>query len=245
MKKVLDALPANVFGEGRAVPVEREERIADAGMREGALVEKDGGLFTVSDGALVKPEWADKPKKVRQAASYVGVKKSVFDLINKTETLFENPETGLIEPDDIYLSGNVRKKLEMAEAGREDNPAYGKNVEALRKVQPERIGIDAIHARIGSSWVPAKVYEAFVKHLGFSSVSVEKARLEGEDAIRELPGKCRRVFELHLEGKKNDEIAKILGISVLTVKSHKQNAIHFLKERVGNLFLLFVYMNEL
>lgn len=320
LKKALDALPANVFGEGRAVPVEREERIADAGMREGALVEKDGGLFTVSDGALVKPEWADKPKKVRQAASYVGVKKSVFDLINamnsdaddagigklrdalnstydayvkdygpinkdgngfleddiefptvaaierlvsvpvtktyksgkrkgesyqvdekrvakadiftkrtifpfkeptsaeniqdaikisrifrtgidvgyignllgmspeatraellKTETLFENPETGLIEPDDIYLSGNVRKKLEMAEAGREDNPAYGKNVEALRKVQPERIGIDAIHARIGSSWVPAKVYEAFVKHLGFSSVSVEKARLEGED----------------------------------------------------------------
>lgn len=69
----------------------------------------------------------------------------------------------------------------MAEAGREDNPAYEKNVEALRKVQPERIGIDAIHARIGSSWVPAKVYEAFVKHLGFSSVSVEKARLEGED----------------------------------------------------------------
>ncbi len=320
LKKALDALPANVFGEGRAVPVEREERIADAGMREGALVEKDGGLFTVSDGALVKPEWDDKPKKVRQAASYVGVKKSVFDLINamnsdaddagigklrdalnsaydayvkdygpinkdgngfleddiefptvaaierlvsvpvtktyksgkrkgesyqvdekrvakadiftkrtifpfkeptsaeniqdaikicrifrtgidvgyignllgmspeaaraellKTETLFENPETGLIEPDDIYLSGNVRKKLEMAEAGREDNPAYGKNVEALRKVQPERIGIDAIHARIGSSWVPAKVYEAFVTHLGFSSVSVEKARLEGED----------------------------------------------------------------
>lgn len=320
LKKALDALPANVFGEGRAVPVEREERIADAGMREGALVEKDGGLFTVSDGALVKPEWADKPKKVRQAASYVGVKKSVFDLINamnsdaddagigklrdalnsaydayvkdygpinndgngfleddiefptvaaierlvsvpvtktyksgkrkgesyqvdekrvakadiftkrtifpfkeptsaeniqdaikicrifrtgidvgyignllgmspeaaraellKTETLFENPETGLIEPDDIYLSGNVRKKLEMAEAGREDNPAYEKNVETLRKVQPERIGIDAIHARIGSSWVPAKVYEAFVKHLGFSSVSVEKARLEGED----------------------------------------------------------------
>lgn len=320
LKKALDALPANVFGEGRAVPVEREERIADVGMREGALVEKDGGLFTVSDGALVKPEWADKPKKVRQAASYVGVKKSVFDLINamnsdaddagigklrdalnsaydayvkdygpinkdgngfleddiefptvaaierlvsvpvtktyksgkrkgesyqvdekrvakadiftkrtifpfkeptsaeniqdaikisrifrtgidvgyignllgmspeaaraellKTETLFENPETGLIEPDDIYLSGNVRKKLEMAEAGREDNPAYEKNVEALRKVQPERIGVDAIHARIGSSWVPAKVYEAFVKHLGFSSASVEKARLEGED----------------------------------------------------------------
>lgn len=64
-------------------------------------------------------------------------------------------------------------------------------------------------------------------------------------AIRELPEKCRRVFELHLEGRKNDEIAEILGISVLTVKSHKQNAIHFLKERMGNLFLLYLYMHEM
>jgi len=56
--------------------------------------------------------------------------------------------------------------------------------------------------------------------------------------VRELPEKCRKVFELHLEGKKNDEIAEILGISVLTVKSHKQNAIHILKEKMGSLFLL-------
>lgn len=61
-------------------------------------------------------------------------------------------------------------------------------------------------------------------------------------AIRELPEKCRGVFELHLEGKKNNEIAEILGISVLTVKSHKQNAIHFLKEKMENLFLLYMYV---
>lgn len=63
-------------------------------------------------------------------------------------------------------------------------------------------------------------------------------------AIRELPEKCQKVFELHLEGKKNDEIAEILGISVLTVKSHKQNAIHILKEKMGNLFLLYTYIYE-
>ena len=63
-------------------------------------------------------------------------------------------------------------------------------------------------------------------------------------AVRELPEKCQRVFELHLEGKKNDEIAEILGISVLTVKSHKQNAIHILKEKMGNLFLLYTYIYE-
>lgn len=63
-------------------------------------------------------------------------------------------------------------------------------------------------------------------------------------AIRELPEKCQKVFELHLEGKKNDEIAEILGISVLTVKSHKQNAIHILKKKMGNLFLLYTYIYE-
>lgn len=63
-------------------------------------------------------------------------------------------------------------------------------------------------------------------------------------AVRELPDKCRSVFELHLEGKKNNEIAEILGISVLTVKSHKQNAIHVLKEKLENLFLLYIYFYE-
>lgn len=63
--------------------------------------------------------------------------------------------------------------------------------------------------------------------------------------IKELPEKCRAVFELHLEGKKNDEIADLLGISVLTVKSHKQNALHVLKERMGNLFFLFMFMHEI
>lgn len=64
-------------------------------------------------------------------------------------------------------------------------------------------------------------------------------------AIRTLPEKCRAVFELHLEGKKNDEIAAVLGISILTVKSHKQNALRCLKERMGNLFFVYLFMREI
>lgn len=64
-------------------------------------------------------------------------------------------------------------------------------------------------------------------------------------AIRALPEKCRAVFELHLEGKKNEEIAEVLGISVLTVKSHKQNALRCLKEYMGNLFLFYMFMREI
>lgn len=61
-------------------------------------------------------------------------------------------------------------------------------------------------------------------------------------AIEELPQKCRKVFELHLEGKKNEEIASILQISILTVKSQKQKAIRQLKEKMGNLFYIIVLL---
>ena len=92
-------------------------------------------------------------------------------------------------------------------------------------------------------------YASYVKTTGEEaegdySLMQEEIYRELYMAVRELPEKCQRVFELHLEGKKNDEIAEILGISVLTVKSHKQNAIHILKEKMGNLFLLYAYIYE-
>ena len=59
-------------------------------------------------------------------------------------------------------------------------------------------------------------------------------------AVKELPDRCRQVFELHLQGKKNEEIAELLSLSVETVKTHKKNAVRFLKERLGNLFFLLV-----
>lgn len=58
-----------------------------------------------------------------------------------------------------------------------------------------------------------------------------------------LPEKCRRVFELTVEGKKNGEIADLLGISILTVKAHKQNALRYLRERAVDL-LLFFFLGE-
>lgn len=92
-------------------------------------------------------------------------------------------------------------------------------------------------------------YVSFVKTTGEEvegdyNLMQEEIYRELYVAVRELPEKCQRVFELHLEGKKNDEIAEILGISVLTVKSHKQNALHILKEKMGSLFLLYIYIYE-
>ena len=93
-------------------------------------------------------------------------------------------------------------------------------------------------------------YASYVKTTGEEaegdySLMQEEIYRELYVAVRELLEKCQKVFGLHLEGKKNDEIAEILGISVLTVKSHKQNAIHILKEKMGNLFLLYAYICEM
>lgn len=78
---------------------------------------------------------------------------------------YENPETGRWEPNFLYLSGNVRKKLDAARAAAELDPKYKVNVEALESVQPEDIGAADISVRLGSSWVPESVYGDFVAHL--------------------------------------------------------------------------------
>lgn len=51
--------------------------------------------------------------------------------------------------------------------------------------------------------------------------------------IEELPDKCREVFSLiYFEGKKTDEIAALLNISVQTVRNHKSRAIELLKTSI-------------
>ncbi len=48
--------------------------------------------------------------------------------------------------------------------------------------------------------------------------------------IELLPEKCREVFKLiYLEGRKTDEIALQLGLSVQTVRNHKTRAVEILK----------------
>lgn len=64
-------------------------------------------------------------------------------------------------------------------------------------------------------------------------------------AVDELPERCRAVFRLHLDGKKNEEIARLLNLSVETVKTQKKKAMCFLRKRLGVLFEVFVALNML
>ena len=65
---------------------------------------------------------------------------------------YENPDGGW-EMADLYLSGNVRRKLASARAAAEMDPKYKPNVDALMKVQPEDVPHDQISVKLGVGWI--------------------------------------------------------------------------------------------
>ncbi len=86
-------------------------------------------------------------------------------------------------PADEYLSGNVRKKLRMAQAMREALPPEEKsrldrNVSALEAVQPQDLTAGEIGVRIGANWVPISDYEDFMYELfGTSYYARQKIKI--------------------------------------------------------------------
>ena len=66
-------------------------------------------------------------------------------------------------PADEYLSGNVREKLEWAKRSAMLYPEdYSSNVQALEAVQPKDLTASEISVRLGATWIPTEVIEAFI-----------------------------------------------------------------------------------
>ena len=79
------------------------------------------------------------------------------------ESIFHDPETGAWQMADAYLSGQVRDKLNAAEAAAALDPVFERNVRALVEVQPADLGPSEITSRLGAPWIPAADVVAFVK----------------------------------------------------------------------------------
>jgi N12 class adenine-specific DNA methylase len=89
---------------------------------------------------------------------------------------FIDPQSGLLESADSYLSGNVAKKLEAAVEAAKTDPKYRPNVDALTDAQPQWQPIAGIHPNLRANWVPAEVVEAFaVNAMKLHGVTVEKS----------------------------------------------------------------------
>ena len=54
--------------------------------------------------------------------------------------------------------------------------------------------------------------------------------------FNKLTPTTRKVYRLSLEGKPHEEIATQLGITINTVKKHKNNANHFMREKFNKIF---------
>jgi N12 class adenine-specific DNA methylase len=94
--------------------------------------------------------------------------------------IFLNPQTTEWETEDQYLSGNVREKLETAEAAAITDPRFKENVEALKAVQPEDLAATEIDVRLGSSWIPAEDIEKFSQELlGATDIEVSHSHAIG------------------------------------------------------------------
>ncbi len=86
--------------------------------------------------------------------SGLGRAEILADLLGRK--IFKNPENGLYEPEDVYLSGNVVKKLEQARQALSIEAEYSDNVSALQTVQPATIPFEDITIRLGNTWIPTQ-----------------------------------------------------------------------------------------
>lgn len=61
-----------------------------------------------------------------------------------------------------YLSGDIRKKLDVASTAAESNSIYEQNIAALTKVLPEKLKAGDISVKVGAMWIDPKYYQQFM-----------------------------------------------------------------------------------
>ncbi len=96
------------------------------------------------------------------------------------DLIYRDPESKSWQTADEYLSGNVRAKLTAAVAA---GPAYARNADALKAVQPEDVLPGDIDAGLGAPWIPEADIQAFAAGLfGVAPSTVRIGHLK-KDAV--------------------------------------------------------------
>ncbi len=174
----------------------------------------------------------------------------VIEELSKGEhpQLFMNPETDVYEHAGEYLSGNVRRKLEVAR-----NAGLEPNIKALEAVQPQPKDKKHVTPNIRATWIPASVYESFLSALGcerpkvgiipgIGRIRVDDARFNATDFGMQFTNEYKSVPDIFN--------AAAAGKS-LTVRDSKKQVIeeatqkvNALVDRMGKVFSEWVYTDE-
>jgi N12 class adenine-specific DNA methylase len=82
--------------------------------------------------------------------------------------IYLNPANNEWETADRFLSGNVVVKLNIAKEAAEkmpENIQLKRSLEALEKIQPEKIPFALLDFNLGERWIPNEYYDRFASHL--------------------------------------------------------------------------------
>lgn len=109
--------------------------------------------ISIHDRGHVDPRLMEKLMGVPQA--------QILEELSHDMLVFQDPETLDWIPNDEYLSGNVRKKLLIAES-QTPQTGFERNIQALKDVIPDDLEPGEIAARLGSTWIPSSDYTEFL-----------------------------------------------------------------------------------
>ncbi|WP_204247712.1 KfrB domain-containing protein [Acidovorax carolinensis] len=104
------------------------------------------------------------------------------------DLIYTDPQTGTVVTADEYLSGDVKTKLQAAQAAIKDSPDWQRNVQALQEVIPADKLPSEIHAAIGAIWIPEKHYKAFAREISGGETSFTYVRATGQWLMGEKKG---------------------------------------------------------
>lgn len=138
----------------RRAPIFTERTIRPARRRSTQCEPKEALLISLNDKGRVDSDYL--AELCRQPLSEI--------LLALEGLIYETPSGDLLTAEE-YLSGDVRQKLREAMAAAQFNPAFEKNVEALRTVQPPDLGRDEIIVRLGAAWIPEDIVRDFISSL--------------------------------------------------------------------------------
>lgn len=121
------------------------------------------GADTVDEALAIALDTYGAPE-LEQIADLLGVTEE--EAREQLGTLvFDDPETGKLVTAPEYLSGNVRTKLAAARVAAAEDERLSVNVTALEEVQPPRVGMEDVEARIGAVWISPEEHQRFVQDI--------------------------------------------------------------------------------
>lgn len=122
------------------------------------------GADTPQEAVAISLEWHGEIN-VDTVADLLGIN-TVAARAQLTEVAYEDPAApGKFVSAAAYLSGDVRAKLEEAEAAAGEQPRFAANVAALREVIPADLQPEDLAPSFGAAWIPASDVEEFLREI--------------------------------------------------------------------------------